>query len=67
MAPVKIRLDAIASHLDSMASRMDSIEARLNGMDQRFIAIDGKFRLMFWMQGIIIVAVVIPALTRLMG
>ena len=71
LAPINMRLDAIESRLDSMEigleSRMDSIEIRLNRMDQRFVAIDGKFRLMFWMQGVIIAVVVIPALTRLLG
>jgi hypothetical protein len=59
-----VRFDGIDARLDRMDARFDSIDARLNQIDQRFVEMDGKFRLMYWMLGMIIVVNVIPILTR---
>ena len=58
------RFDGIDARLDRMDTRFDGIDARLNQIDQRLVEIDGKFRLIFWMQGMTIAVIVIPILTR---
>jgi hypothetical protein len=60
------RFDGIDARLDRMDGRFDGIDARLNQIDQHFIEIDGKFRLVYWMLGMIIVVNVIPILSRLL-
>ena len=67
LAPVNARLDGIDARMDSMDARFDGIDAHLNRIDQRFIEIDGKFRLIYWMLGMILVVNVIPILTRLIS
>jgi hypothetical protein len=81
LAPVNARLDGIDARLDGMDARFDSIDARLDRMDARFdgvdahlnridqcfIETDGKFRLIYWMLGMIIVVNVIPILTKLIS
>ena len=42
------------------------MEARFAEIDTRFAQMDGRFRLLFWMQGIVIAATVIPALHALL-
>jgi hypothetical protein len=72
LAGVHGRIDGIEGRLDRLESRMDGIEARLDRIEikigeieQHLVAIDGKFRLIYWMLGMIIVVNVIPILTRL--
>ena len=64
---IDARLDGIDARLDRMGARFDGIDARLNRIDQRFVEIYGKFRLVFWMQGMTIAVIVIPMLTKLLS
>ena len=63
-------LDEIVTrdHLDARLAEQDArlveLEARLTG---RFTDIDGRLRLLFWMQGLVILAVVLLALCTFLG
>ena len=67
LAPIHARLDGIDARLDGIDARLDGLDARMNRMEQHIVEINGKFRLMYWMLGMIIVVNVIPLLTKLSG
>jgi len=73
--------DALVTR-DYLDTRFSEFEARLNaniykcfvgvdkqfsGIDIRFERMDGKFFLMYWMQGLTIACVVIPAIRTFLG
>lgn len=64
---IDARLDRMDTRFDGIDARLQGIDARLNQIDQRFIEMDGKFRLLFWMQGMTIAVIVIPLLSKLLG
>lgn len=55
--------EAFVSNIEALVTR-DYLDARLEAMQA---VIDGKFRLLFWGQGIIIAAILIPALRDLLA
>jgi hypothetical protein len=66
------RFDRIDQRLDGIDQRLDGIDQRLYGIDQRFASIDvqfaridGQFSRVNLMLGIIMIAVIYPALGKL--
>ena len=57
------KLDEIVTR-DHLDARLADLEARLTG---RFADIDGRLRLLFWIQGLVILVAVLPALRTLLG
>jgi len=66
------RLDALQAHQDAKFDERLSlfethVDLRLGRFDIQFAKMDGKFMLMFWMQGLIIVTVVVPAMIKFLS
>jgi len=56
-------LDEIVTR-DHLDARLAEMEARIN---ERLAMIDGRTRLLFWMQGLTIAVIVLPALGKILG
>ncbi|MCP5193149.1 MAG: hypothetical protein H6987_08800 [Pseudomonadales bacterium] len=46
----------------SIDQRFAAVEARFSAIDVRFERLDGRFNLVYWMQGLTLACVVIPAI-----
>ena len=70
-------LDEIVTrdHLDARLTEMEArinqrfseVDKRFGEANERFAGIEGKLRLLFWMQGLTIAIIVLPALNKFFG
>lgn len=62
------RLNAnIDKRFVGLDKRFVGLDKQFSGIDVRFERMDGKFLLMYWMQGLTIACVVIPAIRTFLG
>ena len=62
------RFDAFEQRIERrMDERFTEIDRKFAEVDLRFAEIDGKFRLLYWMMGIVIASTTLPALAGLLG
>ena len=61
-------LDARFSEMErKLDRRFGEIESRFAEVERRFVGVDGKFRLIYWMLGVIIASTTLPQLIELFG
>ncbi|TXS90868.1 DUF1640 domain-containing protein [Parahaliea maris] len=62
----ELMAEAFVYNVDQLVTK-DYLDARLDTLEQkfeaRFTVIEGKFRLLYWMMGVVIATTVLPALT----
>lgn len=66
----ELMAQAFVHNVDQLVTK-DYLDARFEAFEHkfeaRFAAIEGKFRLLYWMMGIVIASTTLPALVNLVG
>ena len=76
-AQAELMAEAFVFNMDSLVTkdyleatldaRFGEINSRFAELESRFVGIDGKFRLIYWMLGVIIASTSLPQLIELFG
>ena len=76
-AQAELMAEAFVFNMDSLVTkdyleatldaRFGEINSRFAELESRFVGIDGKFRLIYWMLGVIIASTTLPQLIELFG